>query len=219
MNGTTSLFAGVGIGALAMYLLDPDRGRTRRAHLTQKAQRLGRMKAGRWEAATEDARNRLVGLWNEAAAKFKADDASDEAVEARIRAALGRSVTHPGAIEVTYANGTAELTGDILATELDGLLAAVRNVKGVREVRDHLDVHDEPGNVSALQGEGRIEAESRTMMPGPALGVGLLGVGLAIYGMTRKDAAGRAMSAAGALMAGKGMWDLEGKQIRELVGV
>jgi hypothetical protein len=56
------LFGGIGAGAILMYLLDPDKGRGRRARLqdrvASKANRLGRVAGSR----ARDLRNRAQGL-------------------------------------------------------------------------------------------------------------------------------------------------------------
>jgi hypothetical protein len=43
------------------------------------------------------------------------------------------------------------LAGPILADELDELVRQVASIGGVRSIRSELDLHDEPGNVPALQ--------------------------------------------------------------------
>ena len=70
----------------------------------------------------------------------------------RVRAELGRVVSHPHAIEVAAIGGHVTLIGPILSHEVRPLLRAVRRVPGVRAVSDQLTVYSEPGNVSSLQG-------------------------------------------------------------------
>jgi uncharacterized membrane protein len=69
-----------------------------------------------------------------------------------VRAALGRVVSHPHAIEVAASGGHVTLAGPILAHEVRPLLRAARRVPGVRAVSDQLTVHSEPAHVSSLQG-------------------------------------------------------------------
>jgi gas vesicle protein len=217
MNGVTSLITGLSVGAAAMYLLDPEKGRTRRALVSQKMTRLGRIKNQAWEASAKDAKNRLVGLWHDAASKFAKEDVSDEALTARVRAAMGRKCSHPGAIEVSCQNGVVTLSGDVLAHEVVDVVSCSRKVKGVSDVIDSLNVHSTPANVSALQGEGHLPNGVRRMPPGPAMAVGLLGLGLLMYGVARKDKAGKAVGAAGAALAAKGVLDAEGPRLKQLV--
>ena len=51
-------------------------------------------------------------------------------------------------------NGRVTLRGSILAHEVDALLARVRAVRGVAEVRSELELHPTPENVPAFQGGG-----------------------------------------------------------------
>jgi hypothetical protein len=46
----------------------------------------------------------------------------------------------------------------VLRHEVDGLVDRIRSVRGVKDVVERLDVHDEPGNEPALQGAGSRQA-------------------------------------------------------------
>src|SRR5690606_41858308 len=70
----------------------------------------------------------------------------------RVRAQLGRLVSHPGAITVTAHAGDVTLSGQILAAEHQTLLSAVRAMAGVNRVDDRLQAHESPGNIPELQG-------------------------------------------------------------------
>ncbi len=65
-NNIALLLGGIGLGALLMYLFDPDRGRGRRARLgdqlTSKVNRLGEAA----ESKARDLRNRAQGVLHEA---------------------------------------------------------------------------------------------------------------------------------------------------------
>ena len=65
-NSIGLLLGGIGIGALLMYLLDPDRGRGRRARLAdQLTSKVNRMSEAA-EAKARDLRNRAQGMLHEA---------------------------------------------------------------------------------------------------------------------------------------------------------
>jgi len=97
--------------------------------------------------------HRAQGAWAEARRLFTAEEpVDDEALIGRVRATLGRVVSHPHAIEAAASGGHVTLIGPILSYEVRPLLRAVRGVAGVRAVSDQLTVYHEPGNVSALQG-------------------------------------------------------------------
>jgi osmotically-inducible protein OsmY len=68
---------------------------------------------------------------------------------------MGHEISHPGAIEVTARSGRVTLSGPILADEVDRLIARVALVSGVSDVVNRLEVHQDAGNISSLQGSGR----------------------------------------------------------------
>ncbi len=143
-----------GIGAGLMYLYDPQNGRRRRALLRDQlnhAQRLAR-DAGRVTARDLSARS--AGLVAQVTRRLNGGqgEPSDGALTDRVRAKLGRVVSHPHAVHVTALAGRVTVSGPILAAEAPRLLATVRSVPGVHEVDDQLQLHDEAGNISALQG-------------------------------------------------------------------
>jgi gas vesicle protein len=64
-NGIGMLFGGIGIGALLMYLFDPDRGRGRRAKLNdQLTSKVNHLKEAAGSKA-RDLRNRAQGVIHE----------------------------------------------------------------------------------------------------------------------------------------------------------
>lgn len=205
-----TLLGSLGIGAGLMYLLDPERGRRRRATARGKAAHLlgaGGTALGR---ATRDLAHRSRGLAAEAGARlhWKHEPVEDRVLEDRVRSKMGRFVSHPHAIEVLADEGEVTLAGEILDSEVAGLLAAVRSVRGVRKVDDQLRVHESAGSVSSLQGEARKRQRTAPAWP-PAkrllattaggalafagfhfrrepigLALGTLGIGLIARGMT-----------------------------------
>jgi hypothetical protein len=140
-------------GATAMCLLDPTSGPRRRARLTDRARRLGRQTADSTGATARDVRNRMAGVAARASRLVqRSEPVPDATVSHRVRAALGRHVSHPRAIEVETVNGCVCLSGPILREEADRLIEATVDVGGVREVVDLLDRHDSPDDIPALQG-------------------------------------------------------------------
>lgn len=124
---------GAAVGVALMYFLDPNSGRRRRAR-------------------TRDKVHRVQGAWAEAKKMFEHEEVTDDVLIGRVRAELGRVVSHPHAIEVAASGGHVTLIGPILSHEVRPLLRAVRGVPAVRAVSDQLTVYSEPGNVSSLQG-------------------------------------------------------------------
>lgn len=151
------IIAALAAGAVAMYMLDPEMGRRRRALMRNKlesarhdVQRYGRVQT-----------KRALGHLRGAAAQAKsaiglaALPATDEQISKRVRARLGRLVTRPGAIDVSVEDGHVVLNGHIVASEHTGLVVGVATIDGVRGVDDRLTVYDQPGDIPELQGEGR----------------------------------------------------------------
>ena len=143
---------GIGIGAALMYLLDPDRGKRRRALVRDKTVGLAHTAGGRLAARSRDLRNRLGGIAARASSLEKEAPAGDEVLEARVRSELGRVVRKPGAIAVSASAGRVTLTGPILSSEKDELLSRVKAVKGVEDLVDRLGAQESPDDIPALQG-------------------------------------------------------------------
>lgn len=158
-NHLLSLLAAVGVGATVMYFLDPARG-TRRRHLVRDKLVHGAHVATDTAGATaRDLANRARGLGAVARRRF-GDDADDVVLAERVRAELGRAVSHPGAIEVTVEQSTATLTGRILSNEADRLISRVGSVRGIKGVEDHLERREHAGRISDLQGGTQASRES-----------------------------------------------------------
>jgi hypothetical protein len=109
----------------------------------------------------------------------------------RVRAKLGRYVSHPRAIEVYANDHRVYLGGPILADEVEQLLEAARTVPGVCAVENHLDVHEHAGNVSALQGGRKPAGEHWNIAEGnwaPATRLSLIAssAALAAYALTQR---------------------------------
>ncbi|WP_082988188.1 BON domain-containing protein [Bordetella bronchialis] len=156
-NHTLDYLVAAAVGAVAMYYFDPEMGRRRRAMLRDQAG--GRVRdadhylrrRARW------AGDRLRGM--AAQARHVIDDggapASDRKVHERVRAAIGRALSTPGAIDVNVAAGNVLLTGHVLSSEREKLISAVSAVDGVERVSDQLSEYGEPGNVPELQGANK----------------------------------------------------------------
>lgn len=138
-------------GCATMFLLDPDRGARRRALVRDKAIRASRKTRDAAGATRRDVANRLGGL---RARVTHANDsmADDGKVEARVRAALGRVASHPRAIQTAAAGGCVMLSGDVLASEMPAIVAAVNRVRGVASVENNLRVHESADGIPSLQG-------------------------------------------------------------------
>lgn len=188
-------------GALAMYLLDRDAGRRRRAHLRDGAQHLwltARLAVG---ATARDVAHRAKGTASRLSLQGE-QEVSDELLDKRVRARLGRAVRHPHALTVQVREGVVTLGGPVLADESEGLLRTVWDVRGVRDVRDRLEVHTHRSHAPALQGEGvsptfRREWRRTHWPPAWRLAGGAAGALVTAAGLSRGGRAGRLAALAG----------------------
>jgi len=221
MNSRLMLFVSAAMGAAAMYYFDPSRGRYRRAlvrdqlvHTTHKAKR-GIGVVGR------DLRNRTIGTTAVVRSVFNSQPADDAVLEDRVRAALGRVVSHPASIEVESHDGVVTLKGPILAHEVEQLIACVRGVRGVRDVVDRLDVHTEPGHVPGLQGDPRPRPGKRSAFMQEnwspttrAIGT-LAGAAATLWGLSHRPA-GALVGGAGLVLLGRALTNID---LRRMFGI
>ncbi|HET7362099.1 MAG TPA: SRPBCC family protein [Burkholderiales bacterium] len=189
----------VAVGALAMYFLDPQSGRRRRARTRDKLEHARRRLRDAYDVTARDARHRVRGLQAMSQRLLRREDGiSDQKLVGRVRAILGRYVSHPHAIEVTTAGGVVTLAGPILEAEAQTLLGVVKHVPGARGVDDRLEVHAQPGNVSSLQGGvprrgQRFELFQDNWSPSARVLVGAVGLGLLMRGGVLGRLAGAAL--------------------------
>lgn len=203
MRQRSDLITGVLLGAGAMYLLDPDRGRRRR-HLVrdQLVHGMHRMEDA-VTASTRDLQNRARGAVAGARGKLSAVPVDDPVLEGRVRARLGRVVSSPGSIDVVADHGLVTLRGAVLQEEVEPLLSTVVSVPGVDEVRNRLDVRESAEGVPGLQGGRRRRGERFELLqdrwaPGTRLLMGVAGTALLSLAARRGGVLG-GVAGAGAL--------------------
>ena len=151
------LFTGLCVGAIAMYFLDPQTGRRRRALVRDQVTHAKTALIDFQEAKRKDLAYRASGWWSASISTLRSHDDSNEAVNARLRGKLGRLVSHPHAIDTAVVSGHAVLRGRILAAELDRVLDEIARVHGVREVDNQLTAVDQSESLRA-PGQGRPSA-------------------------------------------------------------
>jgi len=134
--------AGFSAGALCAALLEPKRGAARRAKLKDKTLSWARQAGREAVRRGRDLQQRAEGAVHEAKARVQPEDVPDEVLVERVRAQIGRPVSHPRAIEVTAHDGEVTLSGPIVPEELDDLLQRVARVRGVRSVNNLLRPDD-----------------------------------------------------------------------------
>jgi len=218
MDNRLELIAGVGLGAALMYILDPDRGNRRRAQMRDKVVSSISKTGDAIGTTSRDVTYRTRGLVAQLTSAFSSGEASDEVIEARVRSKMGRTVSHPSAIEVMANQGRVTLRGPILEREVDGLLSCVSSVKGVTEVDNQLEPHKQPGDIPALQGGSRrpgnrIDLLQNNWSPTTRMLVGAAGGALLISCIRRQDQIGVTLGTLGAGLLLQGITNLPMKRL------
>jgi uncharacterized membrane protein len=215
-----SLVAGVGFGAGLMFLLDPRAGRRRRALLRDKMAHAAHKTGDAAGTTARDLAHRATGVAAEARARLRHDEPSDQVLVERVRAELGRVVSHPRSIEVTAKDGQVRLAGPVLAHEVKPLTAAVTGVRGVRSVDNQLEAHERRTDLPSLQGGAarpgvRPELFRSNWSPTTRLMVGAAGALLAMFGLARREQAGvmGAVLVFGAGLLARGLTGLETERL------
>ena len=206
-----------------MYFLDPSQGRRRRARTRDRVLHAAKAVNDAGRITALDTAHRAQGMIAEAKRLLGGgnETVSDDALVGRVRAALGRVVSHPHAIETFVDRGHVDLSGPILADEVRGLLAAVREVPGVRGVSDHLTVHRSAEGISALQGGvprngRRFELLQDRWSPAARLLTGALGTGLMLRSLGARGLRGALLGAAGGGLLARAV---SNKDLASLVGI
>lgn len=200
------------IGAVTMYMSDPDRGRRRRAVATDKMRSLAHKTNDAIQVASRDLGNRMQGVSAQAKHLFSQRNGqdNDEVMIAHIRREIGRVVSHPRAVKVDAQHGRVTLHGPILAHEKQALLDCIRSLNGVSEVEDRLEAYETAQGIPSLQGEGRARRAQSSIKQetwSPALrAIAAVGGGtLGLYGVVRRTPAGVAAAALGLGLLARGI--------------
>lgn len=185
LSGVWAGLIGVGAGMAAMYLLDPNRGRRRRALIADQVTSATGFLPDNLSGRARDISNRARGTWVEVTKMFTSDNPTDQVLEARVRSKMGRVVSRPHSVHVSANNGHVTLHGVVPESELAAFLASVEKVRGVQSVDNRLQ-HSELQGGSDLQGQSQFAGESfgstQEGWSAARLGAGALGLGLSALG-------------------------------------
>jgi uncharacterized membrane protein len=159
-------------------------------------------------AAGRDVAHRAYGTAASIRSAWRRDEVEDDVLVERVRARAGRLVSHSHALHVTANDGIVSVSGPILEHEAWRLLRGVRQVRGVRDVIDQLEVHKHATGIPALQG-GRVPPGDRpdvlreSWAPATRVVVGAAGAGIAAIGLAQRNVWGTLGAVAGALMCAR----------------
>ncbi len=214
------MLAAAGTGAGLMYLLDPRTGRRRRAGMRDQIVHEAHALNTGLERAGRDLKHRAVGAVERARSSLDRKPVSDDVLRDRVRAEIGRVVTHPSSIEVWVDDGRVSLTGPILKREKRRLLQAVDRIHGVRDVADVLETHKTAERVPGLQGNPRRAKRGRQLdifqenwAPATRLVTTVLGAGLGVRALQHRSLLSPGFLIAGTCLALRGLTNMPMKRI------
>ena len=211
---------GAAVGATAMYFLDPNRGKQRRAQLQAQSLKAGRHASQLLDAGVRDLSHRLSALPHRVQSFMKKDDAVDDLrLIERVRSKMGRYISHPAAIVVSALDGDVILSGSILEAEHREVIPALRHVPGVRELVDRLTVYQRADGIPELQGQSPRGGEKLALLqeqwpPGVRFGAAASAGVLAVYGLRHAGLSGGIAAAAATLRYRPGCGAAQGRNWR-----
>jgi len=133
------MLAGMGLGAMAMYFWDPDRGRARRA--LKQDQVAGRVRSGgrSLRSAGSTIGDRARGWTAEMRGRMSNELVTDRQLVERVRSELGHHAGSLQHLDVEATGGEVTLRGRASGISPDQVVRVVEHVRGVETVRDELD--------------------------------------------------------------------------------
>jgi gas vesicle protein len=121
------------LGAGAMYIIDPQKGRSRRAWINDKVRSFVRRSGNTAYSKGRHMANRAYG------AAAEARGAATDLVD-RVNHAISEILQDPRVVKVMAdANGTITLVGKVVSDQIDRLIAAVNALPGVNQVINRLE--------------------------------------------------------------------------------
>ncbi|MDB5927497.1 MAG: hypothetical protein JWN13_6433 [Betaproteobacteria bacterium] len=213
------LFIGTAFGGAAMYLLDPQQGRRRRALLRDRAVKAQSNVRDILDAGKRDVSNRAAAATGRARSMFRRRNATDQVLVDRVRSRMGRYIAHPGDVDVTASGGRVVLSGYILAHEHSDLIDAIGQVPDVNTVVDRLKVYETAEGISEVEGSRRRRRERGSVLgtswtPAARIAAGAAGTTLGFLAM-RGGLRGLIYGTAGALLL---LRSTTNKPLRTLAG-
>jgi hypothetical protein len=139
------LLAGAGVGYLATYFLDPERGRSRRTEIARRLGGIG-VEANRMaQRTTVLATDKASGIKSRVLSRTGSAETDDLTILDRVESEVFRDPAIPkGDINVMVVEGKAVLRGQVEEPQIGAIEAAVRKVVGVKEVENLLHVPGTP---------------------------------------------------------------------------
>lgn len=142
MRKSSLIGIGAAVGALLAYLFDPDRGRSRRARLSDQAAARSRDLTETMRQTAEYQKGVAKGIIHDASEAFRPDNVyDDETLMQKVRSEALGYWDGSDSIEIDITDGKVELSGSVPdSASHDQLLSLIRDVEGVGLIDDRLKV-------------------------------------------------------------------------------
>jgi osmotically-inducible protein OsmY len=142
MRRLTAFALGVMTGAAAGYLLDPDRGRSRRSRLGDQTKSRARATSDSIRSGLEYQRGVAKGMVHDLTEPLRPRRVfDDETLLQKVRSEALGYWDHPDTIEIDIRDGMVRLTGNVESQEgRNRLIELIRAVDGVGLIDDRLDI-------------------------------------------------------------------------------
>jgi osmotically-inducible protein OsmY len=142
MRKSSLIGIGAAVGALLAYLFDPDRGRSRRARLSDQAAARSRDLTKTMRQTAEYQKGVAKGIIHDASEAFRPDNVyDDETLMQKVRSEALGYWDGSESIEIDITDGKVELSGSVRdSASHDQLLSLIRDVEGVGLIDDRLKV-------------------------------------------------------------------------------
>lgn len=187
------VLGGVSLGALAMYLADPERGPQRRAMAKEALRGAAASTGDVLDVARRDLGSRVQGWRAQADSMLTRgkEQIDDQVLKARVRQQIASAASQPGNIDIQVSQGVVTLSGSIPKHERQYLLDSVRRVDGVVQVEDFLDMQEQAAGYTAREGYSSYQpaASMESWSPSIRTIVMLAGSALGLYLLSQRSSA------------------------------
>jgi hypothetical protein len=168
MAGLFKIVKGIGLGVAAAYLLDPKLGRSRRAQLRDGVLDVVSNVERQAKSGWRDLANRGKSFVDEAQSRLTGNEMEEKELAQGIHTRIGHYISRPDLVNVSIHGKRAKLSGKVLATELNDLVAAVMSLPGVKAVDQRVDVCDNIAELSDSQASKPADLQT-TLKNAPAI--------------------------------------------------
>lgn len=142
MRRLTTFTMGIAVGAAIGFLLDPDRGHSRRARLSDQARSQARSASDSLKSGLEYQRGVAKGMVHDLTEPLRPRrEYDDDTLLQKVRSEALGYWDHPDTIEVDIRDGMVRLTGQVDSEKgRDQLIELIRAVDGVGLIDDRLAI-------------------------------------------------------------------------------